>query len=30
MIGRAKIEHGKDAGSLDIGNIEATEDTARR
>jgi hypothetical protein len=30
MIGRAKIEHGKDAGSPDIGNIGATEDTARR
>jgi hypothetical protein len=30
MIGRAKIEHGEDAGSLDIGNIGATEDKARR
>jgi len=29
MIGRAKIEHGKDAGSPDIGNI-GTTDTARR
>jgi hypothetical protein len=29
-IGRAKIEHGKDAGSPDVGNIGATEDTARR
>jgi hypothetical protein len=25
MIGRAKIEHGKDAGRPDIGNIGATE-----
>ncbi len=25
MIGRAKIEHGKDAGSPDIRNIGATE-----
>jgi hypothetical protein len=30
MIGRAKLEHGKDAGSPDIGNIGATEDTAKR
>src|SRR6185437_7273762 len=30
MIGRAKIEHGKDAGSPDIDDIGATEDTARR
>jgi hypothetical protein len=30
MIGRAKIERGKDAGSPDIGNIGATEDAARR
>jgi hypothetical protein len=30
MLGRAKIEHGKDAGRPDIGNIGATEDNARR
>jgi hypothetical protein len=30
MIGRAKIEHGKDAGSPDIENIGATEDAAKR
>jgi len=30
MIERAKIEHGKDAGSPDIDDIGATEDTARR
>jgi hypothetical protein len=30
MIGRAKIEHGKDAGSPDIENIGSTEDAARR
>jgi len=30
MIGQAKIERGKDAGSPDIGDIGATEDAARR
>jgi hypothetical protein len=30
MLGRAKIEHGKGAGRLDIANIGPTEDAARR
>ncbi len=30
MIGRAKIERGKDAGRPDIVNIGTPEDTARR
>jgi hypothetical protein len=30
MIERAKIEHGKDAGRPDFGNIGPTGDAARR